>query len=268
MTETRAILFDWGDTLIHYPGFDNDPEGHAACVSRVFAWMRDEAKRQCFERAGITWPAFQEAYNAIASEHWAAIEDTNRDQDLAERLVVALRRCGCACDMDAGVVGTLLNSYLDEMAAGCWPIPGGAEVVPTLAADYPLAVVANFPVPETVHLTLESHGLKEYFAPIVVSAAVGRMKPDPLPFEVAMQALDVTPENVLFVGDDLRNDMQGAKALGCRTAWLPADPGAPTPRDGSVDIRLGGLSDLLGVFGYETPPPGGTAGALGEAPPP
>ena len=268
MTETRAILFDWGDTLIHYPGFDNDPEGHAAAVERLFVRIGTEAKRQCFERTGMEWPAFHEAYNAIASEHWAAIEDTNRDQDFAERLVGALRSCGCACDMDAGVVGRLVGSYLDEMAAGCWPIPGGAEVVPALAADYPLAVVANYPLPEIVHQTLERFWLKEYFAPIVVSGAVGRMKPDPLPFQTAMKALDVAPENVLFVGDDLRNDMQGAKALGCRTAWLPADPGAPTPTDGSVDIRLDRLADLLGVFGYETPPPGAAAGALGEAPPP
>ena len=267
MTETRAILFDWGDTLIHYPGFDNDPEGHAAAVERLFARLRGGAKRQCFENIAMEWPAFHEAYNAIASEHWAAIEDTNRDGDFAARLVGALRRCGCACDMEAGVVAGLVGAYLDEMAAGCWLIPGAAEVVPALAADYPLAVVANFPVPDTVHLTLQRHGLEEYFAPIVVSGAVGRMKPDPLPFEVAMKALDVAPEDVLFVGDNLRNDMQGAKALGCRTAWLPADPGAPTPTDGSVDIRLAGLTDLLGVFGYETPPPGAAA-APGEAPPP
>ena len=254
MTEIRAIFFDWGDTLIHYPGFDNDPEGHAAAVERLFAWMRAGVKRQCFERLGIEWPAFHAAYNSVAAEHWAAIADTNRDQNFADRLVGALRRSGCACHMEAGVVAALVASYLDELTAGCWPIPGGAEVVPALARDYPLAVVANFPVPEIVHLTLQRHGLEEYFAPIVVSGAVGRMKPDPLPFEVALKALGVAPQDVLFVGDSLCNDTRGAKALGCRTAWLPGDPGAPTPGDGSVDFRLAGLADLLGVLGHEVSP--------------
>lgn len=254
MSETRAIFFDWGDTLVHYPGFDNDPEGHAAAVERLFAWMRTNVKRQCFERIGMEWPAFHEAYNSFAAEHWAAIAITNRDQNFAERLTGALRRSGCTCPLEDDLVTTLVGAYLDELCAGCWPIPGGAEVIPVLAADYPLAVVANYPELEVVHLTLERHGLKEYFAPIVVSGAVGRMKPDPLPFEVAMKELDVAPENVLFVGDNLRNDMQGAKALGCRTAWLPGDAGAPTPTDGSVDIRLGGLAELLVALGYEGSP--------------
>ena len=73
MSETRAIFFDWGDTLVHYPGFDNDPEGHASAVERLFGWMRTNVKRQCFERIGMEWPAFHEAYNSIAAEHWAAI---------------------------------------------------------------------------------------------------------------------------------------------------------------------------------------------------
>jgi FMN phosphatase YigB (HAD superfamily) len=255
MPGTRAIFFDWGDTLIHYPGFDNDPEGHTAAVERLFLWMRANVKRQCFNRIGMEWPAFQGAYNAIAAEHWAEIADTNRDQSFAERLVGALRRSGCVCHMEADMEAALVGSYLDEMTAGCWPIQGGAEVVPALARDYPLAVVANFPVPEIVHLTLERHGLKEYFEQIVVSGTVGRMKPDPLPFKVALKALGVAPQDVLFVGDSLRNDMRGAKALGCRTAWLSGDPGALTPTDGSVDLRLGSLTELLGVFGNGASPP-------------
>ena len=268
MREVRAILFDWGDTLVHYPGYDNDPEGHTACVWRVFEWMRDEAKRECFERTGTEWPAFLEAYNAVADAQWVVMDDTARDLVLSDRLVHTLVRCGCACEMDEAAVSRLFEHYLGVMVAECYPLPEVAEVIAALAADYPLAVVANYPLPEIVHETLERYGLKEHFAPIVVSGAVGRMKPDPLPFEIAMKALDVAPQDVLFVGDNLKNDMRGAKALGCRTAWLPADPGAPTPTDGSVDIRLAGLADLLGVFGYETLPPGSAARAKGEAPPP
>ena len=63
-----------------------------------------------------------------------------------------------------------------------------------------------------------------------------------------MNALDVEARSVLFVGDDLRNDMEGAHALGCITAWmppvqLPAEP----PRPGVVDHSLTGLADLSGL---------------------
>lgn len=248
-SEVHAILFDWGDTLVHYPGFNNDPAGHTKAIERLFRWMAEDAKRECFARAGIDLAGYVEAYNAIAAAQWAEMDDSNRDTHLALRLVEALRRCGCACALGEDVVADLLEAYLAEMKAGCWCIADAVAVVSALARDYPLAVVANYPIPEVVHDTLGSYGLGRYFEPIVVSGAIGRMKPDPLPFETAMAALGVVPANVLFVGDDLRNDMQGAKALGCATAWLPQDSSASTPADGSVDVRLDGLADLLDLLG-------------------
>lgn len=249
--EVRAILFDWGDTLVHYPGFSNDPQGHAEAVERHFRWMARDAKRECFARSGIALQAYFEAYNAIAASQWTEMGGSNRDQELAFRLREALRRCGCACALADELVARLLESYLVEMMAGCWAIADALEVVSALSRHYPLAVVANYPIADVVHETLERYALKSYFEPIVVSGAVGRMKPDPLPFETAMAALGVVPENVLFVGDDLRNDMQGAKALGCMTAWLPQDQAAPMPADGSVDARLQGLADLFAVLGRD-----------------
>ena len=36
----RAVVFDWGDTLIRYPGFSTDEAGHRGAV---LAWHRDLA---------------------------------------------------------------------------------------------------------------------------------------------------------------------------------------------------------------------------------
>jgi FMN phosphatase YigB (HAD superfamily) len=45
----------------------------------------------------------------------------------------------------------------------------------------------------------------------------------------------------LFVGDDLDQDMHGAKALRMHTAWISPGAGAPDPR---VDIHLRSLEEL------------------------
>jgi 4-nitrophenyl phosphatase len=45
-------------------------------------------------------------------------------------------------------------------------------------------------------------------------------KPAPEMYRVALQRLDVTPEQTLVVGDRLETDIIGAQALGCRTALV------------------------------------------------
>jgi putative hydrolase of the HAD superfamily len=80
---------------------------------------------------------------------------------------------------------------------------------------------------------------------IVDSGVVGVLKPDPAIFELALDALDLPPERVLFVGDTLRNDVEGARAAGLPVVQLdPYDlyADATHPRVAT----LGELVDLLG----------------------
>ena len=51
---------------------------------------------------------------------------------------------------------------------------------------------------------------------IVISSEVGWRKPSPHFFEVMCRQVGLTSKQVLFVGDDLDNDYDGALAAGCR----------------------------------------------------
>jgi putative hydrolase of the HAD superfamily len=57
---------------------------------------------------------------------------------------------------------------------------------------------------------------------IVISSEVGWRKPSPEFFAAVSRAVDVPPRRILFVGDDLANDYEGARAAGM-TALL-CDP--------------------------------------------
>jgi putative hydrolase of the HAD superfamily len=60
----------------------------------------------------------------------------------------------------------------------------------------------------------------------VFSSEVGLRKPHPAIFERALDALDVEPEQALFVGDRLFEDIRGAAELGMTTVqalWFRAD---------------------------------------------
>ena len=69
-------------------------------------------------------------------------------------------------------------------------------------------------------------GLGERLDVAVFSSEVGRRKPDESIFRAALRALEVEPEEALFVGDRRYEDVRGAKELGMTTVlaiWFRAD---------------------------------------------
>lgn len=61
--------------------------------------------------------------------------------------------------------------------------------------------------------------LFEYFNDFIFSCNVGLLKPDKRIYELAMQRLNVSPEQCLFVGDGGSNELCGAKSAGMGTVF-------------------------------------------------
>jgi epoxide hydrolase-like predicted phosphatase len=82
------------------------------------------------------------------------------------------------------------------------------------AKDYPVGLLSN----ESLALESRLHalGIRDLFDHVFVSAQIGVMKPDTTAYRVALQALNVRPQDVLFVDDTLA-DVRAAQALGMRT---------------------------------------------------
>ena len=74
-----------------------------------------------------------------------------------------------------------------------------------------LAVVSNFD--RRLHGLLASLGLLPWLEVVIVSSEVGAAKPSPLPFQRALEALDLQPHQVWHVGDQ-PEDGQGAARAG------------------------------------------------------
>jgi putative hydrolase of the HAD superfamily len=83
----------------------------------------------------------------------------------------------------------------------------------------------------------------------VVSSTVGWRKPAREFFSAIAEVADCKPNSILYVGDDLRNDMHGATSAGLRaTLFDPENRAGFSP-------RIGSLRDLLtpsGVSQYNT----------------
>ena len=70
---------------------------------------------------------------------------------------------------------------------------------------------------------LQQIGIAQHFKVSLAAHEFGCAKPDPSIFLAACQALQVAPEETLFVGDDLLLDVQGAQQAGLQAIWLRRD---------------------------------------------
>ncbi|MEC8989819.1 MAG: HAD-IA family hydrolase, partial [Candidatus Latescibacterota bacterium] len=91
---------------------------------------------------------------------------------------------------------------------------------------------------------LETLGLHDAFACILLSEEFGARKPDPSIFLEGCRQLQVEPARCLYVGDSYRNDVVGAAAAGMPCCWFNAISD-PVTGSAKATIEIDRLSDLL-----------------------
>ncbi|MFX0061519.1 MAG: HAD family hydrolase [Candidatus Hermodarchaeota archaeon] len=92
--------------------------------------------------------------------------------------------------------------------------PDAIPVLQTLQSHKSLALISNFDHPPHIHSLLSTLNLTEFFDIIIISGEVGVRKPDPRIFSLALEATNLQPTEVVYVGDTLKDDVQGARAAG------------------------------------------------------
>lgn len=100
---------------------------------------------------------------------------------------------------------------------------------------------------------LTAIGLRGRFASLVCSDEIGFAKPAPEAFLAGCAALGLPPDRVVYVGDKLTIDAEGALAAGLRAVWLDRRglrEGVAVPR-----VRtLADLPELLRLIDFGAPP--------------
>ncbi len=63
-------------------------------------------------------------------------------------------------------------------------------------------------------------GFENFVDEIVISGDVGVQKPGTKPFEVMSEKLGINPQELLYVGDNPRNDVEGSRNAGYVPVWV------------------------------------------------
>lgn len=110
-----------------------------------------------------------------------------------------------------------------EIAGYCYQaarhsIEAARPVLEELHKRFPMVLVSNFY--GNVEAVLKDFDLLRYFNKVIESAVVGVRKPDPRIFELGLEALDLSAQDVLVIGDSYKKDIQPALSIGCQALWL------------------------------------------------
>ena len=111
----------------------------------------------------------------------------------------------------------------------------------SLSARFPLVSVSNG------NADLERVGLSKYFRASICAREFGVGKPDARIFHAASGALDLTPDEVLHVGDDATLDVLGARNAGMQAAWINRAEHL-WPHETQPDVTVTNLLELCELF--------------------
>lgn len=114
-----------------------------------------------------------------------------------------------------------------------------AETIRTLkSAGLQLVLASNF----DERLKTVFAGLEELrgISSVIISSEIGWKKPAREFFDIVCQQTGCRPGEILFVGDDLINDIQGAQQVGMATAWIDRRSQPPGVMSGAEVERTAG----------------------------
>ncbi|MFB6282077.1 MAG: HAD family hydrolase [Haloferacaceae archaeon] len=211
----EAVLFDLDDTLCAYcrPGRDLLAEAFASVGVEPFFDVEEYYRRYDEFAAEAT------GVDAIRARCFATLA-AERGRDPATGRAVA---AAYAAERDH---------------ANVRPLPGVPGVVRGLRADgYRVGLVTNGP-PSIQRTKLDALGLDGAFDATVFAGHEAAPKPDPEPFDLALDRLGTDPARAVHVGNAPGADVRGAAEAGLG-AVLVGDGPAP-----AADLRLPSVAAL------------------------
>ena len=132
-------------------------------------------------------------------------------------------------------------------------MPGVPDVLPQIPISMGIWANTRKVKERGVRMWLKRAGINHYFNWVVTSVEAGYRKPHPEFFSFALRKCGLKKDELLFVGNQLNTDIQGALDYGIPNAWLsgkafrsPDDTYSPGQIKPTYEIAgLGALPDLL-----------------------
>jgi putative hydrolase of the HAD superfamily len=236
--DVRALLFDVNSTLIDIETDERMEEVYRA-IAHFLTYQGIALRR---------W-AVHDLYFQVMKEQFENSLETFPEFDVVAvwREILLRNASGYTRSLPAEKVRQL-PLVIAEMQRGisrkrlCL-YPQVRETLDQLKLRYRLAVVSDAQTPYAIP-ELGAVGLGEYFDPVIISGDYGYRKPDARLFQKALDALQLLPNQAIFIGNDRYRDIFGAKQLGMKTVLFNSNQGWGRTEGAEPDYIIYQFSEL------------------------
>jgi putative hydrolase of the HAD superfamily len=202
----HTVLFDLDSTLCR--STQDDHEIHAAA----------------FEQAGIEPFCDVQTIREVGPE----VGNADSDHDFFRRLFERAADRVDAGTVDADALARATLDVKDDTAVEWRP---GARQALELARERATVGLVTNGSRETQETKLDVLGAEDAFETIVYAGDGPAPKPSPDPFRAALDSLERDSGGALYVGNDYRADVIGAKRAGLDACWVPDEKDLDAPVD-------------------------------------
>ncbi len=192
----KAVLFDLDNTLIDFIKMKVE-----SCRSGIRAMIKAGLKID--EKTGLN--RLLKTYFRVGIE-----SDTAFTRFLEEQMG----------KVDENILQDGINAYLKAKPNFLKPYPKVLETLELLKSKGLKLGIVTDATREKALVRLDAMCITKFFDLIITYDETKVKKPDELPFRSAIKKLGLNPEEVLFVGDSLKRDIQPSKKIGMKALQI------------------------------------------------
>ncbi|MDO8506688.1 MAG: HAD family hydrolase [Candidatus Limnocylindria bacterium] len=236
MTAPRAVVFDLGGTLVHWPDWEE-----AAPAKWAFAY--DALRQAGGDRAWPEKEAFVAAMRGAEKAHWERVDHEQWSGPPTGLVSDGFRTLGVSVEEE--VLIATMDGYARAVEGWSTVFPDSRDTLVLLRErGYRLGLLSNtWWAAEWHNADIAAHGLGDLLDELVYTSDLPHSKPHPSVFREIAGRLGVEPAACVMIGDRQIDDVSGAKGVGMRGIWRRNDSGFATS-DVTPDAIVGRLSEL------------------------
>ncbi len=230
----KAVAFDWGGTLT--PWHDVDLHERWSIFANTYDASRATELADALLNAELA--------------RWSHQFDT-RGEVGTGAMEAMFHEHGI--DTSSSEYFSALDAYLKAWEPNTWTDPEALPLLEELKGrGFKLAVLSNTMWPRRFHESvLERDGILHLFDYLLFTSETTAAKPHKSVFTDVLYNLDALPEETVFVGDRLFDDIHGAQEVGMKGVWIPHS-NIPASQSTDLGIRpdatIQNLAQLLQVI--------------------
>ena len=203
----KGVILDLGRTLVYFGRSHKEVEHEA--ISTLVSFLKTNGY--------ILDVQFQTKLQHAREQGWRLAEISHIEQNMVVALQKALRLSNENNLEQNHLLMMGAQIYFEALEQYWQTYPETAEVLKYLKSlDLRLGAISNYENDSIIKKSLERLRISSYLDPIITSAQVKWRKPDPRIFNLISQEWELSSEEIIMIGDSLREDIAGAHYVGMR----------------------------------------------------